>query len=222
MKVSHIVLLTLLAAVVWGVSANFSGAQAKYEKDVADYEESVVEYDMMPRQPMTDHGQPQMKVFDFGPFHVDMMMGAETAEAEEFVMSGRTTKLDDLIDTAFKYLGVRYRSGHSDPHGFDCSGFTSYVFRQHDIHLTHSSRAQYNEGEHIHDIAQLKKGDLVFFGGSSRSVTSIGHVGIVTEVNPDNRTFKFIHASTSKGIRVDDSADAYYTRRYVGACRVLQ
>ncbi|RRD80165.1 NlpC/P60 family protein [Alloprevotella sp. OH1205_COT-284] len=129
--------------------------------------------------------------------------------------------IDKLLTTAFRYIGVRYRSGQSNPNGFDCSGFTSYVFKQQNIQLTRSSRSQFNEGKPVADVKQLRKGDLVFFGGSRRS-RNVGHVGIVTEVNPHTQSFKFIHASRSSGIRVDDSKQAYYSSRYIGARRIVQ
>ena len=67
--------------------------------------------------------------------------------------------------------------------------------------------------------SELRKGDLVFFGGS-RSTRTVGHVGIVTDVDPANNRFKFVHASRS-GVKVDDSNSAYYSRRYIGARRIL-
>ena len=67
----------------------------------------------------------------------------------------------------------------------------------------------------------LRPGDLVFFNG--RSVNKrIGHVGIVTEVDSTGDGFRFIHASTSQGVCVSKSDDAYYSRRYMGACRPIK
>lgn len=220
MRKRHLCSLIIVALVVWVAAAADCGAQVRsYNETHTD--DAVTEYDMMPRQPFPERIQKQTEVFTFGPFHVELPADT-TGEADAPHVTANATIIDALLDTAFKYIGVRYRSGQSGPNGFDCSGFTSFVYRQHNIHLTHSSRAQYNEGAHIHDIAQLQKGDLVFFGGSSRRVTSIGHVGIVTEVAPNGKSFKFIHASTSSGIKVDTSLDPYYTSRYVGACRVIQ
>lgn len=125
---------------------------------------------------------------------------------------------ETIVRTALQYLGARYRSGHSGPTSFDCSGFTSYVYRQEDINITRSSRSQYTQGTSVKK-SELRKGDLVFFGGS-RSTRTVGHVGIVTDVDPANNRFKFVHASRS-GVKVDDSNSAYYSRRYIGARRIL-
>ena len=128
-------------------------------------------------------------------------------------------KGDSLVHTAMKYIGVRYRSGANGPKSFDCSGFTSYVYRQKDVKLTRSSRTQYNEGTPVKKIADLKPGDLVFFGGS-RSTRTVGHVGIVKEVTADSSDFTFVHASRT-GVKVDMMSSAYYKKRYLGARRVL-
>lgn len=132
-----------------------------------------------------------------------------------------TTNGDSIVKTALQYLGARYRSGHSGPSAFDCSGFTSYVYRKENIRINRSSRSQFTQGTPVNKISDLQKGDLVFFGGSSRSRKNVGHVGIVTEVDPDTRKFKFVHASRT-GVKVDESNSAYYGRRYIGARRIIQ
>ena len=135
---------------------------------------------------------------------------------EENVVS---QKGDSLVNTAMKYIGVRYRTGASGPKSFDCSGFTSYVYRQKNVSLTRSSRTQYNEGTPVKKISELRPGDLVFFGGS-KSTRTVGHVGIVKELNADSSDFTFVHASRT-GVKVDMLSSAYYKKRYIGARRVL-
>lgn len=123
-----------------------------------------------------------------------------------------------IIKTAMRYIGVPYRVGASSPKSFDCSGFTSYVYKNHGISLLRASRDQYTQGEKVAK-SDLRIGDLVFFTGRSGK-GGVGHVGIVTEVNKEKNTFKFVHAR-SHGVGVDDSKQAYYQSRYVGARRVL-
>ncbi len=126
--------------------------------------------------------------------------------------------IDDMLDEAFSHLGARYRRGQSGPGAFDCSGFTSYVFKNMGIDLNRSSRSQYTQGEAV-DKDELRTGDLVFFTGSN-SRGPIGHVGIVVDVDPISGSFNFIHASV-KGVKVSNSKEGYYARRYVGARRVM-
>lgn len=121
---------------------------------------------------------------------------------------------DRIVQTARGYVGVRYKwGGTSAERGFDCSGFTMAVFRQHGISLPRRSRSQFQVGEAV-DIRHLKKGDLVFFSTGFRS--RISHVGIYSGQG------QFIHASTrDRCIRVADMSKVYYRKRYRGARRVI-
>lgn len=127
--------------------------------------------------------------------------------------------VDDMLDFARTFTGLRYRRGGKTPNGFDCSGFTGYVFRQFGMSLGASSRDQYGQGSAV-ERGDLRPGDLVFFGGSRGGTKSVGHVGIVTSVNAADGTFRFIHSATSSGIIESRSTEPYYSRRYVGARRV--
>ena len=132
----------------------------------------------------------------------------------------RTCKTDsicgrEIVKSAMKYLGSPYRSGHMSPKsGFDCSGFTTFIFSKQNISLPRSSRSQ------AKDRRDLKAGDLVFFSGSRASKSNVGHVGIVTSVD-ESGNFKFIHSSCPQGVTVSSSQEAYYAKRYIGACRVV-
>lgn len=127
--------------------------------------------------------------------------------------------VDELLDEAFSHIGTCYRSGCKGPSAFDCSGFTSYVFGQFDMAIGASSRDQYANNEPVRK-GDLQRGDLVFFTspGSGRRV---GHVGIVVDVDREKGTFSFIHASSRGGVKVSESTDGYYARRYIGARRVI-
>ena len=127
--------------------------------------------------------------------------------------------IDDILTYAFKFRGVPYRHGQMSPRGFDCSGFTSYVFKNFGIKLTRTSYGQINDGRRV-NRNELRPGDLVFFSGRGGG-SGIGHVGIVTEVQ-NERDFKFIHAACHSGITVSHSSETYYSRRYRGACRVVE
>jgi hypothetical protein len=128
--------------------------------------------------------------------------------------------ISDMLSYAGKFKGLRYRRGGKTPSGFDCSGFTSYIFRQFGVSLSASSRSQYAQGEKVKEN-DLRPGDLVFFGGRRGGKATVGHVGIVTTVNDDN-TFSFIHSATSSGIIVSRSTEPYYANRYIGARRVTE
>ena len=127
---------------------------------------------------------------------------------------------DQVIAYARTCTGVPYKLGATGPKQFDCSGFTSYVFRHFGYELTSYSGAQFLQGREVPGYSDLQKGDLVFFGKRG-SVRNIGHVGIVVAVDEERGSFRFIHASTSGGVMESDSSQAYYLMRYIGARRIL-
>ncbi len=132
-----------------------------------------------------------------------------------------STIAQDIISTAKRHIGARYSRGSNGPKAFDCSGFTSYVFQRLGITLRRSSQEQHLQGEAITDICQMLPGDLVFFGRGGSKGKNVNHVGIVTQVNPEEGTFNFIHASTSRGVRIDSSSDDYWTRRFMSVRRII-
>ncbi|MBR6490614.1 MAG: C40 family peptidase [Muribaculaceae bacterium] len=90
-------------------------------------------------------------------------------------------QINDLLSFAHKFRGVPYRLGANGPHRFDCSGFTSYVYKNFGYKLARRASLQVNNGKRI-ERGNLKPGDLVFFGGRSNR-RSIGHVGFITAVD---------------------------------------
>ena len=123
---------------------------------------------------------------------------------------------DSVVGEAMKHLGVPYHWGGKTPKGFDCAGFTRYVYAKFGVALPPSAAPQYKLGIKV-TKEELGVGDLVFFAGR-RNLKAIGHVGIVTAIY--DGWFDFIHAS-STGIRVTSSKDTYYKKRYLGACRLI-
>lgn len=117
---------------------------------------------------------------------------------------------NSLVDYAAKFQGVRYRYGGESTAGFDCSGFTRYVYKQHGVSLPHNAAAQSRTGKVV-PKDQIKPGDLVFFR-SARGGSRIGHAGIAIGGG------KFIHASSGKGrVRIDSYTSGHYSSRFAGA-----
>ena len=109
-----------------------------------------------------------------------------------------------IISEAMKYIGTPYRWGGKTPAGFDCAGFTRYVYSKFGLTLGPSAPSQVHEGKRLKND-EIRPGDLVFYGGS-RNRKAVGHVGLVTEV--DEGGFKFVHASNT-GVRVSSSREPY-------------
>lgn len=117
-----------------------------------------------------------------------------------------STELYTYID---KWMGVPYRYGGSTKSGTDCSGFAMNVYRDiYKITISHSSEKQYEECKHIKGN-HLHEGDLVFFRINKEK--KVSHVGIYLANN------KFVHATTKKGVMIDDLSEPYYANTYVGA-----
>ena len=117
------------------------------------------------------------------------------------------------MDTAKQYLGYPYVYGGMSPAGFDCSGFVGYVYKLCGYSLKRvASDIYYNNGTSV-DKANLQPGDLVFFSNSSES---IGHVGIYIGSG------QFIHASSSRGVRVDNLDDSYWKPRWYGGKHIIK
>lgn len=151
---------------------------------------------------------------------VSVSFQSESAQTAESSVSYNASFGENVVQTALQYLGASYRLGTSGPTVFDCSGFTSYVYRKQNVSILRTSRSQFTQGTPIARISDLKKGDLVFFGGRGNA-RSVGHVGIVKDVDPSGNNFSFVHASIS-GVKVSNSSEAYYSRRYIGARRIVQ
>jgi cell wall-associated NlpC family hydrolase len=118
---------------------------------------------------------------------------------------------DALVGTALDLQGIRYRHGGSDPQGFDCSGFTQYVFAQHAVPLPREVRDQFRVGRPVHRD-ELRPGDLLFF---STTTSGASHVAIALGGN------EFVHAPSSTGVvRTERLTSSYWSRRFLGAKRV--
>ena len=113
-----------------------------------------------------------------------------------------------VVSYAKQFLGCKYVYGGTSPSGFDCSGFTQYVYKHFGVNLNRTAAAQYSNGK---SVTSLQAGDLVMFGKSG-----INHVGIYIGGNA------FIHAANkSQGVRTDSMSTGYYKTNYVGARRIF-
>lgn len=126
-----------------------------------------------------------------------------------------------MVNYAARFLGTRYRLGASGPSAFDCSGFTSYVYKNFGITLNRTSSSQFTQGEKV-TVNDLRPGDLLFFGSRRAGRGNVGHVAMVVSVDPGSGTCKFIHASVKRGVTYQTFPDnGYYSRNFIGARRIL-
>lgn len=116
-----------------------------------------------------------------------------------------------LIATARQYIGVPYVFGGTTPAGFDCSGFLQYVFKQNGLTIPRLADEQYKLGKSV-KMSELRAGDLVFF---TTYEPGASHCGIYIGDG------QFMHASSSRGIRIDRLDNTYWAPRYYGGKHIV-
>lgn len=133
----------------------------------------------------------------------------EEKQTTQAVSSGKGST---VVATAKNYIGSKYVYGATGPTSFDCSGFTSYVYKLHGISLNRTAQAQYSNGTSV-SRGNLQPGDLIMFGSSASSINHvaiyIGNGNIVHAANP------------SRGVTIDSINSGYYDKNYVGARRIM-
>ena len=135
----------------------------------------------------------------------------------------KVSKLDNdnvrsqIVKSAEKFMGIKYVYGGKTPSpGFDCSGFTSYVYQQNGIPVKGASHHQAKMGKRI-SKSKVEPGDLIFFGSGSK----VSHVAIVKANIGDE--LEVIHSTSSAGVRIDEiNGSSYWNKRYLYARQVIR
>ena len=145
----------------------------------------------------------------------DLMALTEAPKTNSQAVVGKApvvvTVGDQAVNLAYDYLGVPYVWGGTSPKGFDCSGFTQYVYKQLGITLNRTAAQQLENGT---SVTNLQTGDLVFFTNTYATSAAASHVGIYIGNN------QFIHAANG-GVKITSLDHEYYAPRYIGARRIV-
>jgi len=133
--------------------------------------------------------------------------------------SDSASSASGLVDYAKQFLGTRYSYGGASPSGFDCSGFTMYIYKQLGYNLPHTATGQWQSGigTRVYSISELQPGDLVFFNDPSRNAgKACSHAGIYVGNG------QHIHSSSSRsnGVIISDLTSGYYNQYFVGGIHV--
>jgi cell wall-associated NlpC family hydrolase len=130
------------------------------------------------------------------------LFGGENTEAASYGSSAAVM--------AKKYIGVPYKWGGTSPKGFDCSGLIGYSYSKAGKKIPRTTGQLYKTGQAVQKKS-LKKGDVVFFSTYKKGPS---HVGLYLGGN------QFIHASSSKGVKIDSMSNPYWSKAYYGAKRI--
>ena len=157
--------------------------------------------------------------FENGWYKVTCKYGTEGYIRSDLLdMTSSATSSSAISETAMKHLGTRYVWGGSSAGGFDCSGFTMYVYKQFGYSLPHTATGQWQSGigTKVSSISELQPGDLVFFNDPSRNAgKACSHAGIYIGNG------QHIHASSAKdGVVISSLASGYYNKYFIGGIHV--
>jgi len=212
-RLKYVVCMAILAFALAGCQSK----QAAYKFQIEQYQGFNAKNDFLTATPLTRLASLDDMGIQTTPSRDDVLSKnlfdkSAACPAPQLAAARPGGSTDVLLRGAFALLGTRYRSGGDSPNeGFDCSGFTTWVFNKYGIKLPRSSREQFQIGQQVAKT-NLKKGDLVFFG----SRRGISHVGIYLENG------KFIHsASGGKDVQVSSLDEDYWRARYAGGRRVF-
>ena len=163
--------------------------------------------------------------FADGWYSVTCQYGTEGYIRSDFVdlttAAGKSSSGSGIVSSAMQHLGTRYVYGGASPSGFDCSGFTMYIYNQYGVSLPHTATGQWQSGKgtKIWSVSEMQPGDLIFFCDPSRSNgKACSHAGIYIGNG------EFIHASSanSGGVVISSVYTSdYYARYFVGGLRVI-
>lgn len=157
----------------------------------------------------------QVSINENGEYYVNCNKdSAETKQLPYYSMQTALELRDNLLTAAKEYIGVPYVSGGTSRWGFDCSGYTQYVFNQVGLTIDRTVWDQMDEGI-IVAKEDLQCGDLVIFSYTGENGGFASHIGIY--VGND----QVIHASSSRGVTISDLNSAYYVTHYQCARRII-
>ncbi len=156
----------------------------------------------------------QVTVNEAGEYVVQAQAGSnDTADLPTVTAQEALELRTEIIEISQKYIGRPYVYGATGPRAFDCSGYTSYIFRQLGYELNRTAADQARNGIVV-ARADMQPGDLVIFSNTDGYRFGT-HVGIYLGNG------KFIHAGASSGVVIADMSTSYFDQHFECARRII-
>lgn len=210
-------LISILVPVFFLISCSATNQTIRYGKHSEDKSQTTSESSPVDTLSISDDDEiaeyldPSDLPEETSNFNISEIM--KKLENNVDLSSAQVTAREKIIMEIIKYLDTPYKYGGNSLNGIDCSAFTQSVYRDAlNVNLNRSAREQFTQGKVI-DKEDLKFGDLVFF--NTRRRVRPGHVGIYIGDG------LFAHASTKGGVIISSFDEDYYSKRYMGARRVV-
>lgn len=127
-----------------------------------------------------------------------------------------TPFIDQVVENAMRYKGVKYRYGGTTTKGMDCSGLICTAFEEAGKSMPRTSRSMYSKADEL-DLDQVRKGDFLFFA-TGKNKRQVNHVALITNVTPGE--IEFIHSTTSRGVMTSTLNEAYWIDAFLRAGRI--
>ncbi|WP_187264616.1 C40 family peptidase [Pontibacter beigongshangensis] len=144
---------------------------------------------------------------------------AEKSTTDKPAIKAAEGEIQELIDYALSLIGTPYEYAGISESGFDCSGFTSYVYDQSGVGVGRSSSLQAEDGYQV-PKEEVRAGDLLIFTGTDKNDRTPGHVGIV--ISSPGDTISFVHSSSNGGVKISQVEGTGYDERFLQARRVME
>lgn len=139
-----------------------------------------------------------------------------TEEPDQKPYEESTSFIDEVIDNAMNYKGVKYRYGGTTRKGMDCSGLICTAFKEAGKTMPRTSRSMYSTAEEM-ELDEVRKGDFLFFA-TGKNRRQVNHVALITKVTPGE--IEFIHSTTSRGVMTSTLNEAYWLNAFLRAGRI--
>ena len=131
--------------------------------------------------------------------------------------TSEVAKINNVINYAKTFDGVKYKYGGTTKKGMDCSGLVMTAFKSENVLLPRTTGSLATTGDWV-DIKEVQKGDLLFFATQKNS-RNVNHVGLVTHTR--SGYVEFIHSTTSRGVITSELSERYWYFAFVQARRIL-